>query len=49
MPKPPFDFLRVAQLDASGEPILDIGEGARCYQGVWYVVDNEITLEKIKS
>lgn len=42
----PFYFIRVAELDASGEPILEPGEGARQYRGKWYVVDEEISLEQ---
>lgn len=43
----PFYFLRVADLDASGEPILKPEEGARQYHGKWYVVDEEISLEQV--
>jgi len=42
---PPFDYLRLAQLDDEGEPVLDPGEGARQHRGVWYVTDDAITLE----
>jgi len=46
--KPPFDFIRIADLDPdTNEPILAPGEGARCHDGVWYVTEEDITLEKI--
>lgn len=42
---PPFPYLRIASLDDEGEPILALGEGARCYRGVWYVTEEDIVLE----
>lgn len=43
--QPPFSYLRVAPLDKNGEPILAAGEGARQWNGTWYIVDDQITLQ----
>lgn len=44
MPKPK-DYIRIAEVDKDGNPILEIGEGAVEFEGVWYVIDDGIELQ----
>lgn len=42
----PDKYIRIATVDRDGNPILNHGEGAVEYDGVYYVIDNQITLQQ---
>jgi len=41
----PDKYLRIASLDKDGNPILNTGEGAVEYDGVFYVIDDCIEIQ----
>lgn len=45
MPKPN-KYIRIADIDRNGEPILNDGEGAVEHNGVFYVIDDQIELQR---
>lgn len=43
--KIPDQYIRIAALDRNGKPILNPGEGGVFADGVFYVIDDQITLQ----